>query len=134
MNELKILFNSLNVKHMRQKLFALFLFAFLLNTSSFAEGSSISIDNALQVVKSRYDAPASCLFYYAPTDSIFDDGDQSCIFGTIPQQAWLTKSYLSLSCRYLFCEFVHQRQHCRYCKSDKKIVERGETIPQKREI
>ncbi len=57
--------------------------------SSFAH-IEISKAQALQLVKNLYPSKNMFKFHIAETDSILDDGDDSCIFDSIPQQAWLT--------------------------------------------
>ncbi len=50
----------------------------------------ITETQALQLVKNNYSSNTLIHIYIAETDSIFDDGDDSCIFDSIPQQDWLT--------------------------------------------
>ncbi len=45
---------------------------------------------ALQLVKNHYPQNSKFDFYIAEIDSIFDDGDDSCIIDTIPQITWLS--------------------------------------------
>ena len=51
---------------------------------------TISSELALTLTKNQYVNADHCIFYIAPIDSIYDDGDDSCIIDSIPQQEWLT--------------------------------------------
>ena len=55
---------------------------------SFAS-KEITKSQALQLVKSHYPSNTLFNFYTTETDSIIDDGDDSCLFDSIPQQTWL---------------------------------------------
>ena len=64
---------------------------FSIISSAFAN-NSISQEVALQLVKNQYANTDNYLFYITSVDSIYDDGDDSCIFDSIPQQDWLTSN------------------------------------------
>lgn len=73
---------------MKKSLF--FFFAMMLSCLTSLAQVQITKAQALQVVKNHYPSNGLFNYYIAETDSIFDDGDDSCIFDSIPQQDWLT--------------------------------------------
>ncbi len=59
--------------------------------TSFAQ-IEITEAQALQLVKNQYPSSTVFDFYIAETDTIFDDGDDSCILDSIPLVGWLNDS------------------------------------------
>ena len=51
---------------------------------------TISSELAMELIKNQYINAKNCVFYITPIDSIYDDGDGSCIIDSFPQQDWLT--------------------------------------------